>query len=136
MNKIYITKLYKMYDVNNSAFMMDKKIYNSLEDAIETSKKIIEMDCSKINNFCNTDINLNTVEDYNNYLKYLEEKYHIDYEIFISEVYDIDESDIGRKFIDYCNDTKDNDPEDFILSLGNSNNYIYDYNGNRIGKFL
>lgn len=130
-NRIYMVITSRVSIINS---IIDAEICDTLEGAFEYGKNIIKDNC-----FNRSKIDLDTEEDYINYLNDIKEDHNVEYTILISEISkDRKRFNDCKELMDYFNSNIKNISNenlyDFLLSLVNSVDTLYDYFGNILYK--
>ena len=133
-SKLYMATIFK--DINDNSMIIDDGLYDTFDDALDGARIIIKTDC-----FNNSNIDLDKEEDYDNYLQNIKIEKNIVYTIFISVVStDRKKFNTSKELMDYFNinikNISNDNLYDFLLSLINYDEYIYDYNGNLLDHFI
>ena len=127
-NRIYLCTVSKQE--NDQSFILDTDVLDSFEDAMQFGKYIIESDC--YNNEDKVEIN--------NYDKYITES-ALSYNILISEISkNRKRFNNSKELMDYFNtnikNISNDNLYDFLLSLVNSIDNLYDYFGNILYRYI
>ena len=127
-NRIYLCTVSKQE--NDQSFILDTDVLDNFEDAMQFGKYIIESDC--YNNEDKVKIN--------NYTKYISES-ALSYNILISEISkNRKRFNNSKELMDYFNtnikNISNDNLYDFLLSLVNSIDNLYDYFGNILYRYI
>lgn len=127
-NKLYLTGVSKISDDSINIIQYD--VYDTLEEALENGKDAIRSDC-----YNNSNTTLKTENDYIEYLKSLKIKYNMYYLIEISIIStNRKRFNTSKEIMEYFNtnifNISNDNLYDFLLSLVESDDYVYDYEGN------
>ena len=128
MKRIYMVTVSRQSNESNS--LLDVEVCDTLESALEYGKIIIRNNCYNRSN-----IDLDTEEDYINYLNRIKKEHDIEYIILISEIStNRKRFNTSKELMDYFNtnikNISNDNLYDFLLSLVDSITVLYDYFGN------
>lgn len=127
-SKLYLTGVSKISDNGSNIIQYD--VYDTLEEALENGKDAIRSDC-----YNNSLKDLDTNNEILSFIKSCKDLLDIDYKIRISIVStNRKRFNTSKEIMEYFNTnikniTNDN-LYDFLLSLVESDDYVYDYEGN------